>query len=93
MSRIFSNIFALDDIGEYDIFVSPASDKLRVVFTDIQSVNVVVVDVAVVLYHQVSPRIVKTHRTVLRPRHAVFTVAVEFYCVDWTGMGLYEGLE
>lgn len=51
MSCIFPNVFALDDIGEYDIFVSPSTDKLRVVFADIQRVNVVVVDVAVVLYH------------------------------------------
>jgi len=51
MSCIFPNVFALDDIGEYDIFVSPSTDKLRVVFADIQRVNVVVVDVAVVLYN------------------------------------------
>ena len=51
MSCIFPDIFALDNIGEYDIFISSSCDELGVVFADIECVNVIVVDVAVVFYH------------------------------------------
>lgn len=35
MACVFADVFALDDIGEDDIFVSSASDELGVVLADV----------------------------------------------------------
>lgn len=53
MPGVLANILALDDISEYDILIAAASDELGVVLADVEGVDVVVVDVAVVLDEQV----------------------------------------
>lgn len=65
MAGVLADKFGLDDVGEDDVFVAPAADELRVVFADVQRVHVVVVDVFVVLYHQIPRRVVEADASVL----------------------------
>ena len=90
MPGVLANILALDDISEYDILIAAASDELGVVLADVEGVDVVVVDVAVVLDEQVPRRVVEAHPAVLRSCHAVLAVAVELYGVYGARVALHQ---
>ena len=51
MASVLSNILSLYDVGEHNIFVASARNKLGVVLADIERVDVVIMDVFVVLDH------------------------------------------
>lgn len=93
MSGVLANVLALNHIGEDNVLIASACDELGVVFADIERVDIVVVDVLVVLDHQVSRGIVEAYAAVLGACHAVFAVTVEFDGVDWPCVGFCEGLE
>lgn len=65
VAGVLADVLALNDVGEDDVLVSAAGDELGVVLADVERVNVVVVDVPVLLDHQVSPRVVQAHAAVL----------------------------
>jgi hypothetical protein len=88
MSGIFADIFAFDDVGEDDILVSSSGDELAVVLADVQRVDVVVMYIFVIFDHMSFAWIVKTHAAIFGTCHAVLSVGVELYCVDWAAMDL-----
>jgi hypothetical protein len=54
VAGILSDVFSLDHISQDDIFVASAGDELGVVFADVEGVDVVIMNVFVVFYHDVS---------------------------------------
>ena len=90
MTRILPNVLPLDHICEDDILVASASDELGVVLADVEGVDVVVMDVAVVLDEQIPGGVVEADAAVLRSSHAVLPVAVELYGVDRTRVALHQ---
>lgn len=54
MSGVFAYILPLNDIGKDDILIASSSDKLGVVFADIECIDIVVVYIFIVLNHQVT---------------------------------------
>lgn len=93
MSCILPDVFALNDIGQDDIFIATTCDELGVVFADVKGVDIVVMDVFVVFYHDVFGRVVETDAAVFGAGHAVLAVFVEFYGVDRAGVDFLEGFE
>lgn len=82
MAGILPDVFSLDHISQDDIFVASAGDELGVVFADVEGVDVVIMNVFVVFYHDVSWGVVETHAAILGSSHAVLAVSVELYGVD-----------
>lgn len=65
VSGIFADIFACEDIGEDDVFIASPRNELGIVFVDVQGVDIVVVNVLVLLYHQSFRWVVKTDTAIL----------------------------
>lgn len=93
MTGILPDVFALDHISQDDIFIASAGDELGVVFADVEGVNVVIMDVFVVFYHDVSWGVVEAHAAILGAGHAVLAVFVELYGVDGACVDFCERFE
>lgn len=65
MPRILTDVLPLHHVGEDDVLIAPSRDELGVVLADVEGVDVVVMDVAVVLDEQVPRRVVQAHPSVL----------------------------
>lgn len=90
MTRILANILALNHIGEDDILIPATRDELGVVLTDIERVDVIVVDIAIIFDEEIFGWIVEANPTILGTSHAVLSVTVELYCVDWTRVAFHQ---
>ena len=90
MSSILPDIFGLDDIGEYDIFISSTADKLGVVFADVKGVNIVVMYLFILFNHHIFRGIVETDGSVLWSCHDILSIIVEFADVDGSWMYFSE---
>lgn len=88
VAGVFANVLGRHHIRQDDVLVSSPCDELGVVFADVQRVDIVIVDVLVVLYHQIFGRIVETHAAVLGTCHTVFSTVVVLDGVDGAGVDL-----
>jgi hypothetical protein len=90
---VLANVFALDYVSENDILVASPSNELGVVLADVERVDVIVMNIFIVLDHNISGWIVETDASVLRSSHTVLPVSIEFYGIDRTAMNLEQTLE
>lgn len=82
----FSDVFSCDDISDDDVFIAAAADEFGVIFGDVESVDVIVMDIFVVFDHEIFRGIVQTYASILRPCHAVFSGIVKLDNIDRAGM-------
>jgi hypothetical protein len=84
VSGVLSDVLPLYHISEDDVFIASACDELRIIFADVESVDVVIMNIFIVFNHEVPGGIVEANASILRACHAVLSVPVEFDCVDWS---------
>ena len=81
---VFPYVLTLYDVGEHDVFIASSTNKLRIVFADVNWINIVVVDIFIVFDHEIFRGVVEADAAVFWASHAVLTLVIEFDCVDWS---------
>lgn len=88
MTHEFSDILSCNDISYNDIFVSSAAHKLGVIFADIESVDIIVMNIFVVFDHEIFGRVVQAYASIFRAGQAVLSSIIELDNINRPGVSL-----